>query len=210
MINRAKPGSTLILGSDIISDSNAITFGNDGDVYFESIDPKHVTIAAMDEQIEFTVNDYDIFSYGIAILGAVTAAISMNIDVGCIKSFLDNFSGVSGRMRIFKINGRTIIDNSNSGMNIPSAESAIDHARRIADKGKIVAIIGIEKYNVCEGLDPDGVSELIRRNRDFIDRFITVGMTGDYNVSDLDTGMDLAMNLTEEGDMIISCVKCFR
>ena len=210
MIHCAKPGSTLILGSDIISDSNAITFGNDGDVYFESIDPEHATIAAMGEQIEFTVNDYDIFSYGIAILGAVTAAISMNIDVGCIKSFLDNFSGVSGRMRIFKINGRTIIDNSNSGMNIPSAESAIDHARRIADKGKIVAIIGIEKYNVCEGLDPDGVSELIRRNRDFIDRFITVGMTGDHNVSDLDTGMDLAMNLTEEGDMIISCVKCFR
>ncbi len=210
MINRAKPGSTLILGSDIITDSSAITFGNGGDVYFESIDPKHATIVVMDEHIEFTVNDYDIFSYEIAILGAVTAAISMNIGAGCIKSFLDNFSGVDGRMRMLKIDGRTIIDDSNSGMNISSAESAIDHARRIADKGKIVMIIGVEKYNVCEGLDPDGVSELIERNRDLIDYFITVGINSDHNVSDLDTGMNLAMNLTGEGDMIISCVKCFR
>lgn len=214
MVQRAKPGSTLILGSDIrIPDSTVdiVTFGDLGDVYFESIDSERAVIAAMDEHIGFAVNGYDIFSYRTAIPGAVTAAISMGIDMDCIRHFLDNFSGVSGRMRILKIDGRTIIDNSNSGMDIPSVESAIDHARHIAgDEGKIVMIIGIEEYNVCEGLDSDEVTGLIGRNMDFIDDFITVGINSDYKVSDLDAGMNLAMNLTEAGDMIISCVKCFR
>ena len=140
----------------------------------------------------------------------------MNVDPGCIKSFLGNFCGVSGRMKVSEIKGRTIIDNSNSGMNISSVESAIDHARRIAGDrrgiGKIVLIIGIEEYNVCEGLDSRRAIELIARNRDFVDDFITVGVNTDFaqEVPGLDAGMELAMGMTEAGDLIISCVKCFR
>ena len=51
---------------------------------------------------------------------------------------------------------------------------------------------------------------LIGRNRDFIDRFITVGIESDCEADDLDSGMAMAMDLTEAGDTIISCVKCFR
>ncbi len=217
MVNRAKPGSTLILNSDVgvTSDpaANILTFGDGGagaDVRFEEIDHEHAVVTAMNRRIEFTVKDYDIFSYRTAILGAVSAAISMNTDPDCIKSFLDGFSGVSGRMKILEVDGRTVVDNSNSGMNIPSAESAIDHVRRIADEGRVVMIIGIEEYNVCEGLDTDEVVGLIGRNRDFIDRFITVGIESDCEADDLDSGMAMAMDLTEAGDTIISCVKCFR
>ncbi len=222
MVQRAKPGSTLILGSDVASmpvpDSVAemLTFGDGGDLYFESIEPECAVVAAAGRRIEFAVRNYDIFSYETAILAAVAAAISMNVDLGCIKSFLGNFSGVSGRMKVSEIEGRTIIDNSNSGMNISSAESAIDHARRIAgdpgDTRKIVMIIGIEEYNVCEGLDSKRTIELITKSRDFVDDFITVGVTTDLarEVPDLDAGMDLAMDLTVKGDLIISCVKCFR
>jgi len=128
----------------------------------------------------------------------------------CIEYFLDGFSGVSGRMKIVEVDGRTVVDNSNSGMNISSAESAIDHVRRIADIGRVVMIIGIEEYNVCEGLDTDEVAGLIGRNRDFIDRFITVGIDSDCEADDMDSGMAMAMDLTEAGDTIISCVKCFR
>jgi hypothetical protein len=74
----------------------------------------------------------------------------------------------------------------------------------------VVMIIGIEEYNVCEGLDMDEVVGLIGRNRDFIDRFITVGIESDCKADDLDSGMAMAVDLTEAGDTIISCVKCFR
>jgi len=222
MVRQAKPGSTLILGSDVasvpVSDlvADTFTFGDGGDIYFESIEPERGVIAAADLRIEFAVWNYDIFSYETAILAAVAAAISMNVDPGCIKSFLGNFCGVSGRMKVSEVEGRTIIDNSNSGMNIPSAESAINHARRIAgdtgELGKIVLIIGIEAYNVCEGLDSGRVIRLITENRDFFDDIITVGVNTDFaqEVHSLDEGMDLAMNMTGAGDLIISCVKCFR
>ncbi len=219
MVGRAKPRSTLILNSDVDVTSNPaaniLTFGDRGaheDVRFEEIDHVHAVVIAMNRRIEFTVEDYDIFSYRTAILGAVSAAISMNTDPDCIKSFLDGFRGVSGRMKIRNIDGRTVVDNSNSGMNISSVESAIDHARRIADKGrgKVVTIIGIEEYNVCEGLDTEAAVGLIMQNRDFIDRFITVGIDSECKADDLDSGMAMAMALTEAGDMIISCVKCFR
>jgi UDP-N-acetylmuramyl pentapeptide synthase len=220
MVKRAKPGSTLILNSDVdvTSDpaANILTFGDGGaggdgvDVRFEEIDHEHAVVTAMNRRIEFAVKDYDIFSYRTAILGAVSAAISMNTDLDCIKSFLDGFSGVSGRMKIMKVDGRTVVDNSNSGMTISSAESAIDHVRRIADNGRVVMIIGIEEYNVCEGLDTDEAVGLIGRNRNFIDRFITVGIESDCEADDLDSGMGMAMDLTEAGDTIISCVKCFR
>ncbi len=101
-------------------------------------------------------------------------------------------------------------------MNISSAESAINHARRIAGdrvgRMKIVLIIGIEEYNVCEGLDSGKVIELIARNRDFVNDVITVGVNTDFaqEVPGLDVGMDLAMDMTRAGDTIISCVKCFR
>jgi UDP-N-acetylmuramyl pentapeptide synthase len=217
MINLAKPGSTLIIGSDVPSNSDrrTFTFGDPGDVCFERIDAERAVIRAMGKKIEFGVNDYDIFSYQTAILSAVTAAISIGVDCGCIESFLNGFSGVSGRMRVLQVNRRTIVDNSNSGMTIASAESAIEHARRIAgDSGaaKVVLIIGIEEYNVCEGLDLEKVVELIERNSDFVDSVITVGVNSDsaHRVTNLNSGMDLAMNQTGEGDMIISCVKCFR
>ncbi|MCK5109663.1 MAG: coenzyme F430 synthase, partial [Methanosarcinales archaeon] len=138
MVRQAKPGSTLILGRDVASVpvpdlvADTFTFGDGGDIYFESIEPERGVIASADMRIEFAVRNYDIFSYETAILAAVAAAISMNVDPGCIKSFLGNFCGVSGRMKVSEVEGRTIIDNSNSGMNIPSAESAINHARRIA------------------------------------------------------------------------------
>ena len=219
MVKRAKPGSTLVLNRDVgvtsNPDANILTFGDGGagvDVRFEEIDHEHAVVTAMNRCIEFTVKDYDIFSYRTAILGAVSAAISMNIDPDCIKSFLDSFSGVSGRMKIVEVAGRTVVDNSNSGMNIPSAKSAIDHVRRITDegRGRVVMIIGIEEYNVCEGLDTGAAVGLIGRNRDFIDRFITVGIESDCEADDLDSGMAMAMDLTEAGDTIISCVKCFR
>ena len=217
MINLAKPGSTLIIGIDVPSNSDrrTFTFGDSGDVCFERIDAERAVIRAMGKKIEFGVNDYDIFSYQTAILSAVTAAISIGVDCGCIESFLNGFSGVSGRMRVLQVNRRTIVDNSNSGMTIASAESAIEHARRIAgDSGaaKVVLIIGIEEYNVCEGLDLEKAVELIERNSDFVDSVITVGVNSDsaHRVTNLNSGMDLAMNQTGEGDMIISCVKCFR
>ena len=71
-------------------------------------------------------------------------------------------------------------------------------------------IIGIDEYNICEGLDTGEVAGLIERNRNFIDRFITVGVDRDCKADDLDSGMRAARDLTKTGDTIIPCAKCFR
>ncbi|MEA1895962.1 MAG: hypothetical protein U9N36_12375 [Euryarchaeota archaeon] len=71
-------------------------------------------------------------------------------------------------------------------------------------------IIGIEEYNVCEGFDTGEVTGRIERNRDFIDRFITVGVGSDYKADDLDSRMHAAMDLIKTGDTIIPCANCFR
>jgi len=66
------------------------------------------------------------------------------------------------------LDGRTLIDNSNSGMDIRSAEKALEYSKK--EGGRIVMVLGEEAKEVCEGLDPSGVERFIRNHMDELAR----------------------------------------
>lgn len=121
-------------------------------------------------------------------------------------------------MRLKELFGRTIVDNSNSGMNIRSVEHALDYSKKIAlKKSRSILILGEEARQVCEGLDPKDVSVFITDHVNEVDNIFLVGermqiINGNKisHFSSLDTAIKKARAITIKNDIIISCVKCFR
>ena len=234
MILDAKPGSTLVINHGALRyfgacrrDVNIISFSDSvnaaANVYFENMDGEGGTIAYFigKRKGKITVigtQDYDLLSYKTAFVCASAVALAMDIEPDQIERSLQEFKGAMGRMRKTKLNGRTLIDNSNSGMDIKSAEKALDYAK--TDKGRIVMVLGEEAKEVCEGLDPAGVRRFIEKHIDEIDSFVLVGermkplvsknINKIYYAEDLSKGIEFALHLTQEKDIIISCLKCFR
>lgn len=159
---------------------------------------------------------YDPSSYTIAMAAAITASIAMGIESKMIQLCISGFSGISGRMQKYDLDGRTLIDNSNSGMNIVLAEKALRYALGIKIKN-IVMLLGEESAQVCEGLDPEDVSKFIKRHGNMIDKLILIGgrmMPVDHKdviyVLGFEEGLNEASRISDDGDIIVSCVKCFR
>lgn len=230
----AKPGSTLVINYDalrffgacrrdvcIISFSDSVNAA--ANVYYENIDSDGGTIAyfigGRKGKITLTgTQDYDLFSYKTAFVCATAVALAMDIEPVQIECSLREFKGVQGRMRKTAMAGRTLIDNSNSGMDIKSAKKALDFAK--TEEGRIVMVLGEEAKEVCEGLDPSGVMRFIEIHLNEIYAFVLVGermkplanknINKLYRAGDLSEGIEIAQRLTREKDIIVSCVKCFR
>ena len=233
MILDARPGSTLVVNNDALRffgscrrDINVISFTDLIDascnVYYESMDVKGATIAYFLGREHGRIHireaaDYDITSYKTAFVCAAAAALAMNIDALTIESTFLEFKGAKGRMTKSSLEGRILIDNSNSGMDIRAAEKALAYSKNYGDK--IVMILGEEAKEVCEGLDPSGVGRFIDKHLNELFALVLVGErmktfvernTKIYHADDLSGGIELAKGLTEETDIILSCVKCFR
>jgi len=234
MILDAKQGSTLIINYNALRsfgacrrDVNIVSFSDSvnaaANVYYENIGSDGGTIAYYIDGRKGTINlrgtqDYDLASYKIALVCASAVALAMDIEPDQIERSLREFKGAQGRMRKTKLTGRTLIDNSNSGMDIKSAEKALDYAK--TDEGRIVMVLGEEAKEVCEGLDPSGVKRFIEKHLDEMYSLVLVGkrmkplasknINKIYHAGDLSEGIELAQQLTCEKDIIISCVKCFR
>ncbi|MDD5473603.1 MAG: coenzyme F430 synthase [Candidatus Methanoperedens sp.] len=231
MILSAKPGSTLVINNDALRffgscrrDMDIISFTDSVNascnVYYEDektiayyLGKKHGRIRLPDAQ------DYDMNSYKTAFVCAAAAALAINIGANTIERSLREFSGAEGRMKKTSLEGRTLIDNSNSGMDIKAAERALLFAQ--AQGGRIVMVLGEEAKEVCEGLEPGGVERFIRKHLTELEALVLVGErmkplvqdnTGGriYYADDLASGIELAKRLTGEKDIILSCVKCFR
>ncbi|MDP3104096.1 MAG: coenzyme F430 synthase, partial [Candidatus Methanoperedens sp.] len=137
-------------------------------------------------------------------------------DSDTIESAFLEFKGAQGRMTKKTVDGRILIDNSNSGMDIRTAEKALRYAQE--EEGRIVMVLGEEAKEVCEGLDPAGVEGFIDSHIDDLGALVLVGermkpLVRDakiYYADDLPGGIEFAGSLTEENDIILSCVKCFR
>jgi UDP-N-acetylmuramyl pentapeptide synthase len=165
-------------------------------------------------------SSYNAFSYTLAFAAAGAAALHMGVSGEAIAEVISGFTGLQGRMQEKSINGRLLIDNSNSGMDITSAERALDYgfwglARENA--GKVLMVLGEEAAQVCEGLPPEKVAEFAGRRICDIDHLILVGdrMRDIRNEKishavHLEDGLALAMEMSEKGDLVLSCVKCFR
>lgn len=168
---------------------------------------------------------YDVNAYKRAMAAAVAAALESDVPETCIVETLSAFDGVKGRMREYRENGCLILDNSNSGLTITTAGAAVEYMlEKYRDKKprsnsesrrEITLVIGEEEKTVCEGLDPDGVEELLRTYREHIQNVIVVGermkrFSDASFAGSFREGLLQAFQISEEGDIIIAVVKCFR
>jgi len=232
MILDARPGSKLVLNYDALKffgacrrDIEVISFTDSVNascnVYYENLDKKGGTIAYFlgKEQGHIQIreaDDYDITSYKTAFVCATAAALALDIDSDTIKTAFLEFKGAQGRMTKKTVDGRILIDNSNSGMDITTAQKALKYAHE--ENGRIVMVLGEEAKEVCEGLDPAGVERFIDKHIHELGALILVGermkpLVRDAKIhyaDDLPGGIELAGSLTGEKDIILSCVKCFR
>ncbi|VVB52771.1 UDP-N-acetylmuramoylalanine--D-glutamate ligase [uncultured archaeon] len=234
MILDARSGSVLVVNNDALRffgacrrDINVISFTDSVNascnVYYESMDCKGATLAYFlgNKHGKIYIReaaDYDITSYKTAFVCATAAALTLDIDPGAIERTLLEFKGAQGRMTKKPLDGRMLIDNSNSGMDIRTAEKALDYSKN--DGGRIVMVLGEEAKEVCEGLDPSGVDRFIHKHINELAAIILVGErmrpfieidpTKIHHANDLPGGIELAKSLTKEKDIILSCVKCFR
>jgi UDP-N-acetylmuramyl pentapeptide synthase len=193
-------------------------------LYFEDLDKKGGTIAYFLGKEHGKIHireahDYDITSYKTAFVCATAAALALGIDANTIERAFLGFKGAQGRMTKRSVDGRILIDNSNSGMDIRTAHKALKYAQE--EGGRIVMVLGEEAKEVCEGLDPSGVERFINDHSNELSALVLVGermrplardakYTKIYYSLDLPGGIELAKSLTKEKDIILSCVKCFR
>lgn len=188
-----------------------------------SLPSDSVLVFSRDQKEIFSVHllqGYDISAYRTAFLAASAAALELDIKPENIIAVLKGFRGLSGRMQEKKIAGISLIDNSNSGMDILSAEKALEYAllkKKDEKKQGIILVLGEEASQVCEGLPPDAVQDFLKK---FGEKFKQVILVGERmkritakNVSyatNLPEGLLIATEAALETDLILSSVKCFR
>ena len=235
MILDAKPASKLVVNNDALRffgscrrDIEIISFTDSVNascnIYFEYLDKKGGTIAYFlgKEHGKIQIreaHDYDIASYKTAFVCATAAALALDIDSNTIEGAFQGFKGAKGRMTKISVDGRTIIDNSNSGMDIRTAQKALKYAQE--EKERIVMVLGEEAKEVCEGLDPAGVERFINGHINELAALVLVGERMKpfamdakdakiHYAGNLPGGITVANSLAREKDIILSCVKCFR
>jgi len=244
MLLNAKSGSTLVINHDALRffgacrrDIRIISFSDSinasCNVYYEDLSSKGGTIAyylgdnngsIIKGRIKINeASEYDITSYKTAFVCACATALAMDIDERMIEETFRQFKGAEGRMKKTFLDGIMLIDNSNSGMDIRTAEKALKFAGDEAQKleGGIIMILGEEAKEVCEGLDPSGVDRFIEKHMDKLKALVLVGermqplvlkyiISNIFYAEDLPTGIEQGKKLSNENDIILSCVKCFR
>ncbi len=218
MIEYARPGSTIVhessfsfAGDDL---PREIAFGRGGDVYYD--DEGRIAFAlfpgeTIDPCRSMTV---DLAAYRQPMLCAAAAAFALGVPPEAIRTGLERFDGVPGRMKYETLEGRRLVDNSSSGLSPAGVQHALSAGQ--IGKGRRVLVVGEEKYNVCEGLEPVRVLEIAGIAN--VDGVVLVGerlrepahATGRAWASDLKGGITAALALTMPGDTIISCVKTWR
>ncbi len=201
---------------------NVFTFSDSDDLSANiqvRFNGRAVSLVWDDMVVDSIVNPlYNADSYITAFGASSAVAINMGIDPKTISDVISGFIGLAGRMQEKEFDGRVLVDNSNSGMDIRSAERSLDYGRSsISGNSKVIMVLGEEAEQVCEGLPPEDVQDFAKRRISDIDELILVGERMRSIISKkaiysagLDEGLEKAMDLSSKGDLIISCVKCFR
>ena len=151
--------------------------------------------------------------YRSSLEAAFCAVLSLGIPPEEINTTI---SAVEGRMKLEKVKGRFLIDNSNSGTNLKFLAEIIEMARRISEK--VILIVGEESEYVCEGVDLDELKKVVdQRASDFVEIIIVgddfKGKIKGKNVffsAGLAAALEKAINDSEEGSVIVSNVKTWR
>jgi UDP-N-acetylmuramyl pentapeptide synthase len=230
MITNAKASSCLIApikAAPLIKQNCCLNTFGDGsaNVRYESTRGNEATIAYSDlermdgslasGEIHFALTGYfDFTSYENSLMSFTAAALSANLSPETISSHLSHFKGVLGRMAAATLNGRFLIDNSNSGLDELSIKQAIQYGLTFKKAGhKVVLIIGMEA-NVCEGIATEALVSLTES--DALDHVVFVSdqvqtlREGIVQTNNLESALRKALELTNANDVIISCVKMWR
>lgn len=212
-LNNLKKGSTLVCESSLKAEGpKKLTFGRGGDVFY-----------VQDGRVRYRLHNktngwlrfkfsggFDGASYRGPALCAAAAALAIGAKPEGIAGAFEGFEGIEGRMKFSTLQGRVLLDNSNSGLSIKGVERALDAVEE--DEGWKVLVIGEEAYNVCDGLDPSKVASLL--NDALVDEVVLVGdrlrLDGYAHADSLNEGIAAALEKTYAGDTIISCVKTWR
>ncbi len=125
-------------------------------------------------------------------------------------------TSVTGRMKLEELQGRFLIDNSNSGARLKFLGEITESARRLSDK--MILIVGEESKYVCEGMRSDELKKVVEeRAADFVEIIIVgeefFGKIEGGNIffsPHLDVALEKAFRDSEEGFAIISNVKTWR
>ena len=163
---------------------------------------------------------YNSSAYRTAFVAASAAALELGVERKAVVSVLEEFRGLSGRMQEKELNGVSLVDNSNSGMDILSAEKALEYVllkKKDEKKGSIILVLGEEASQVCEGLPPVSVQGFVEKFGTKCRHIILVGermkAVAAKNISyagSLPEGLLKASELAGIEDIILSSVKCFR
>jgi coenzyme F430 synthetase len=163
---------------------------------------------------------YNISAYRTAFVAASAAALELGIEREAVISAIEDFRGLSGRMQEKEVSGISLIDNSNSGMDILSAEKALDYAllkKKDEKKDGVILVLGEEASQVCEGLPPQSVQCFVDKFGTKCRQIILVGERMEkvigknlFYARNLPDGLSKASELAGVNDIILSSVKCFR
>ncbi len=230
MISNAKASSCLIAPSPVTARAPLTCINSIGDagatVYYATTDDREVRIRfdalrrmhgdRVSGELSFKPTGwYDLLAYRTPFLCFVAAALTARLETAFIERVLSSFTGVKGRLSATVVEHRTLVDNSNSGLDEASVERAVDFGLTFKKPGhKAVLIIGEEAKNICDGMMPDVVAAVA-----YNDAFEDIVLVGERmhvtraHVSfchDLKSALHAAMELTTERDVIVSCVKMWR
>ncbi|MCC7575588.1 MAG: coenzyme F430 synthase [Methanomethylovorans sp.] len=210
MSKRIRTFSTLDKNEGLTSDTD----------YRISMHGNSLSIAYTGEEIGISLAaGYDARSYMTAFAASSVTSFEMGIPWETVKEVLQNFRGLQGRMQEMIQEDISILDNSNSGMDIVSVEKALNLCMK--RKQKVIMVLGEETAQVCEGLPPEDVADLLRNRLQDMGEVILVGermksmATENIRYAEsFDMGKALAMELArikiDDKVIIALCVKCFR
>ena len=164
---------------------------------------------------------------------ALCAVLSLGIAPEELNT--EEITAVTGRMQVEALKGRILIDNSNSGTKLKFVSELVDAASHLrpypserarGEKQKqmkqMILIIGEDSPYVCEGINVDELKEVVEmaNGRSVFKQIIIVGDRFQAEAefasasvsfaSDLDTALNNAIDVSGEGDVIISNVKTWR
>ncbi len=165
---------------------------------------------------EIAFKSFDPFSgeyYRKSLEAAFCAVLSLDIPSEEVNT---DISAVKGRMKLEKLKGRFLIDNSNSGTKLEFLDEVTENARRISEK--MILIVGEESQYVCEGVDLEELRRVIKNvAQDFVEIIIVGKEFRDkiegknvFFSDGLDAALEKAINDSEEGFVIVSNVKTWR
>jgi UDP-N-acetylmuramyl pentapeptide synthase len=144
---------------------------------------------------------------------AFCAVLSLGIPP---KEINTTISAVEGRMKLDKLKGRFLIDNSNSGTKLEFLAEIAEMAGRMSEK--MILIVGEESQYVCEGVSAEELQKVVEQiASDFVEIIIVgekfKGKIRGKNVffsASLDAALEKAIKDSKEGFVIISNVKTWR